>query len=138
MSRYSQLVHLLRLWKPRDRMSYCNEAATAICELEATIAQLQAEQSQAFSDGAIAGRMSRDDEVAALQVELAEAISKSDHQALMILDLMKHVGEVGAELAEAREVPGRIAAWLRDEHTGKPVSRMWLADAIEARDWSKP
>lgn len=51
-----------------------------------------------------------------------------------------------AELAEAREVPGRIAEWLReksdkqhDKGYGREASALSDAsDAIEARDWSKP
>lgn len=69
-----------------------------------------------------------------------------------------------AELAEAREVPGRIAEYLRDPHTVTGNMELWIsktkagfmtsrtkgdlgiaawfarnaATAIEARDWTKP
>ena len=72
------------------------------------------------------------------------------------------IARLQAELAEAREVPGRIVAWLREEagkdagdhrrlHAEKKLTPLmtegWdtliqtktgIATAIEARDWSKP
>ena len=71
------------------------------------------------------------------------------------------ITQLQAELAEAREVPGRIVAWLQDEavkdagvrrrlHAEKKLTQLmteaWdtliqtktgIATAIEARDWSK-
>ena len=72
------------------------------------------------------------------------------------------IAQLQAELAEAREVPGRIVEWLREEagkdasdrrrlHAEKKMTPLmtegWdtliqtktgIATAIEARDWSKP
>ena len=60
-----------------------------------------------------------------------------------------HMLRLLAELAEAREVPGRIVEWLRDEgtlqiDTGYDAGiyggqgMLFAAAQIEARDWSKP
>jgi len=74
------------------------------------------------------------------------------------------IAQLQAELAEAREVPGRIAEYLRDPYTVMDNMALWIgktkagfmtsrtkgdlgivawftreaAAAIEARDWSKP
>jgi|GEM_PF-6429215 len=74
------------------------------------------------------------------------------------------IAQLQAELADAREVPGRIAEYLRDPHTVMDNMALWIsktkagfmtsrtkgdlgiaawfarnaATAIEARDWSKP
>lgn len=48
------------------------------------------------------------------------------------------------DLAEAREVPGRIVAWLRGrfqqqrQHPEDQACAQFIATAIEASDWSKP
>ena len=54
------------------------------------------------------------------------------------------IAQLQAELAEAREVPGRIVDWLRGEvqyHRKHPEDQAFarhIATAIEAHDWSKP
>ena len=54
------------------------------------------------------------------------------------------ITQLQAELADAREVPGRIVAWLRGEvqyHRKHPEDQAFarhIATAIEAHDWSKP
>lgn len=46
------------------------------------------------------------------------------------------ITQLQAELAEAREVPGRIVAWLNSRP--ETLHHDDIANAIEARDWSKP
>lgn len=49
------------------------------------------------------------------------------------------IAQLQAELAEAREVPGRIVGWMRGgDHLHDPTECEEIATAIEARDWSKP
>lgn len=59
------------------------------------------------------------------------------------------IAQLQAELAEAREVPGRIAAWLvsldgPDLDPEMPIAGsqfgilMQASDVIKSRDWSKP
>lgn len=50
------------------------------------------------------------------------------------------IAQLQAELAEAREVPGRIVEWLRGAYMEDDALCVWdeLIPAIEARDWSKP
>ena len=58
-------------------------------------------------------------------------------QTAYLSDVADHMLRLQAELAEAREVPGRIVAWLNGvEAMG--MGRSEIIDAIEARDWSKP
>ena len=63
--------------------------------------------------------------------------------------VLDQIAQLQAELAEAREVPGRIVDWLRDEgtlqiDTGYDAGiyggqgMLFAAAQIEARDWSKP
>lgn len=83
-------------------------------------------------------------------------------QTAYLSDVADHMLRLQAELAEAREVPGRIVAWLQDEavkdagvlrrlHAEKKLTQLmteaWdtliqtktgIATAIGARDWSKP
>ena len=47
------------------------------------------------------------------------------------------ITQLQAELAEAREVPGRIVAWLNGTEA-MGMGRDEVIDAIEARDWNKP
>ena len=58
-------------------------------------------------------------------------------QTAYLSDVADHMLRLQAELAEAREVPGRIVDWLiGSEAMG--MGRSEIIDAIEARDWSKP
>ena len=46
------------------------------------------------------------------------------------------IAQLQAELAEAREVPGRIVDWLNSRP--ETMHHDDIATTIEARDWSKP
>ena len=97
--------------------------------------------------------------------EMAGAIKKSAEECKAIGTSTSQAATIAAlqaELAEAREVPGRIVAWLQDEavkdagvlrrlHAEKKLTQLmteaWdtliqtktgIATAIGARDWSKP
>ena len=74
-------------------------------------------------------------------------------QASAILNCASHcrqaaatITQLQAELAEAREVPGRIVDWLNATASDaninggrtRAVTLRSIATAIEARDWSKP
>lgn len=125
------------------------EAADLIEAQAATIAQLQAELAEQKE------RLGK-----ALKLQMDER-HKSEAEAKLWFDKAQ---KWGAELAEAREVPGRIVEYLRDPHTVMDNMALWIgktkagfmtsrtkgdlgiaawfareaATAIEARDWSKP
>jgi len=60
--------------------------------------------------------------------------------------VLDQIAQLQAELAEAREVPGRITEWLREQsdkqydkgYDRKAEALSDAGDAIESRDWSKP
>lgn len=102
--------------------AHCRQAAAKITQLQAELA----EQKKRLGN--------------ALKLQMDER-HKSEDEAKMWFDKAQ---KWGAELAEAREVPGRIVDWLRGEvqyHRKHPEDQAFaqhIATAIEARDWSKP
>lgn len=56
----------------------------------------------------------------------------------LLVEAATTIAALQAELAEAREVPGRIVDWLREGITQGAKMPSAIATAIEARDWSKP
>ena len=72
--------------------------------------------------------------------EMAGAIKKSAEECKAIGTSTSQAATIAAlqsELADAREVPGRIASWLRSGEAFAWTDEE-IAIAIEARDWSKP
>ncbi|MDT0507547.1 hypothetical protein [Novosphingobium sp. MMS21-SN21R] len=75
------------------------------------------------------------EQIAALQAQLAGMTHQRDHYAEQVSHLTVKLSVVEAELAEAREVPGRIVDWLNSQP--ETLHHDDIATAIEARDWSK-
>lgn len=74
--------------------------------------------------------------IAQLQAELAEVRQTNAEQATIIICYEGERDKARAELAEAREVPGRVVEWLNSQP--ETLHHDNIATAIEARDWSKP
>lgn len=101
--------------------------------------------------------------IAALQAELAEARNECLEQARLLGMSAERELDLQARLTEAREVPGKIAQWIKQPETVMNLMKEWhsrdgqgnltdttrenigvaliyavdAATAIEARDWSK-
>ncbi len=69
--------------------------------------------------------------------EMASAVEQwlRDNPPLTNAALRSEIAALQAELAEAREVPGRIVEWLNSQP--ETLHHDDIATAIEARDWSK-